>query len=324
MEEAVRSLVGGRPQSVPAVYEQAPDQIESGSKLTYGRGRRGVIHPYCMGVGYEELSLPVFPGRKAVVGSVKAVGAHQGEAVLAHPVDPVCGKCQQEATASDNGEYVGFAGHPPDVLVFRCVKPPRSGYQYAGGINVHFAVRRHFVKQRRLQDGIQAVGQYAAERAVLFLAVFKQQIAGTEVGGVEIVYQPALGSCLRHFQALSVNSPLPYEAHGVHLSGSLPEQDDVLPAAAEESGKRCAVVAYEAGKGAYVDVAPGILPNRFRLHLRQAVEGGEPPVADLALNGLTCARTHAEGHGAQQKQDKTSYAFLFHQLQIYEFSCLHS
>ena len=114
-------------------------------------------------------------------------------------------------------------------------------------VEIHFPVGRHVVQERRLQHPFEAVATQVAKHPVLLLPVFQKHVVRRQVGGVEVVEQQLpVRVDLGHLHFITLDAPLPDEAHGADLPARLPEHDDIFALAAEESLHRHAVVADEA------------------------------------------------------------------------------
>lgn len=176
------------------------------------------------------------------------------------------------------------------------------GDEDAQGIKVQLPVRRHFVQQGGFQYADPSAGLQVKEDPALLPAVFQQHISRRKVGGIEVVQQhPPLRIDGFHVQFFSPESPFPYESEGAHLSLRLLECDNVLSPSAKKGSHGTSVITDEAGQGAYIDIAAGVLPNSLCLHLGQTVGCGEAPVADTAFHGRPC-RHSREGDKEQSRQ----------------------
>ena len=276
-----------------------------------------------MRIRQDELSLLVLAHRDAVVGRLEAVRAEQLQAVFCDLVDAVGRDGEKPAADTDQGEHVGFLRELAHFAALGGVEAVGRRDVHACRVEVHFPVGRHVVQDRGVQHPLHSAVLQAAEDPVLLLPVLQEDVVRREVGGVEVIEQQLPGRVdLGHLHLVAFDAPLPDEAHGAHLPLRFAEKNDVLPLTAQEAFHRPAVEAHEARERADVDVAAGVLPHRFRLHLRQRVERRVAPVAQVALQDGAVRRRRGDRPPAERREAEQyqSVSCLFtHQLQIYDF-----
>ena len=175
-EEAIRTLVGGQPETVPFVDEHPFDHVEAGSQLLHRVGCVAVVEPERMGVGDDELALIVLSDEQSVVGGLEMMFIQRFDVVSLYRIDSVGSQCTECVAHSDQGEHVVFVCQQVIAVIFDDIKPLWSRHIDARCVDIHLAVGCHLVQQGVLHDALEAFGSYLAELSVLFLTVLQKHI----------------------------------------------------------------------------------------------------------------------------------------------------
>ena len=328
VEETVSALVGGHPKAVPAVDEEVLDEVETTSQQV--QASVGIEGVEAVGVGQKQLVAVRGAHKETVVGRQALVVNRVRPKALRSPGVRQARIYRKGTILGEGPETALPAAEAVDVRLRRqqvlvagrvyAVEALRRRNVETGTVDVKLAVGQHEVEERGFGEGfarplvacyrrdarrvksegrrgvgrLQSGGCETAEGALLFAGVLGEQEARRQVCGIEVVQHALTGGVSgmegeRRMQG--IEAPVAPEAEGVDLAVQLLEIDDVDAAALKEGRQRATVVAHEAGEGANVDVAAGVLPDGLGLHLGQAVLSGEA--------------TETEGGGKKRRRVKS-------------------
>ena len=170
VEEAIQSLIGCYPQSVPAVYEHVLDQIEAPSQRCH---LFSVIAIDGMLVGDEHRAIICVTHNESIARSPSVIGCQQVQTVILHTIDAILSK---------GIERIALAMVAIDVTLGNENSHDR--------VHIKMTVRCHHVEDTIIVNRFKAVACHFAQSALLLLLVFQQHIAIWKVGSVEVVQQP--------------------------------------------------------------------------------------------------------------------------------------